>query len=460
MKLRKLIIASTIVLSQLALTAPVKKSILIVPGSLMPAAAYDSLVEKIEDSLGESLIVGKVSFLGNYPTKSTVVKTLKRLNEDIREEGFEPDITVLAHSQGGLASGGLPPSLAARTILLGSYNQDDWFKKATRTLIPTLTIGGMLDPLTSLERVLLDAYDSRLDPLSSFILLPDVNHFQFADGRIDGRDRVSPIETDEAHAKIVKYVTAFIQDRMTVVAAEEESIFSRQLISGYIKARESEENICEQAQFSHLGTQAPVDNLRVKLTTYDNQFRYPQFILDKSKVTTVAEGAIEIEVYQYSEKPASPIDIKYLKNINPRVIACKLRSAAAVARAMNTTYDSVSCLDLNLEILRNVASNIPSREKDRLAGVLDLEFRGDIQTGDDFEISTGLGFSVNDAKKDRGEQWALFSLFKLNNQDSTLDIKTASVITDLGDPDNNFLGAHYCKLIPPSRAYVNIINLK
>ena len=143
MKLRKVVFTSILMASQLALSAPLKKAILVVPGSFIKAEAYDSLVEEIETALGESLLIEKTSFLGDFPTKTGVIESLKNLKAKIENDGFEADITVLAHSQGGLSANGLSKDLAARVVRMASYQRADGFKKQSKELVPTLTIGGI-----------------------------------------------------------------------------------------------------------------------------------------------------------------------------------------------------------------------------------------------------------------------------------------------------------------------------
>ena len=213
-------------------------------------------------------------------------------------------------------------------------------------------------------------------------------------------------------------------------------------------------------QYEHLGEGTDREVLKVNLKSYQSQLNYPQFILDKSKISTEDDTNFEIDVYQYAERPASPIDIKYLKNVNPKVIACKLRSADDVARATNTQSTPVSCLDMNLNLLRKTAAMLPALEKERLAEFLDLSFVSTTVTTDNVTVASGEGFSVSDTIKERGDQWALFSIFKAKNEAKLLKVDTDSVTTPLGNPSNPFYGAHYCKLIPAARAYSMFIDLK
>ena len=208
-----------------------------------------------------------------------------------------------------------------------------------------------------------------------------------------------------------------------------------------------------------LGGAAARENLKVNLRSYKSQLNYPQFILDKSKITAKEDGNFEIDVYQYEE---TGITDRYQvsQNVNPKVIACKLRSADDVARATNTEASPVSCLDMNLDLLRKTSAMLPSSEKERLASFIDLDFVSTKETSDNLTVAKGLGFSVSDAIKERGDQWALLSIFKADIKNRQLKVETDSQTTPLGNPSNPFYGAHYCKLIPASRAYSMLMNLK
>ena len=413
MKLRKVVLASIVAASQLVFAAPKKKAILVVPGSFVKASAYDNLIGKIEDSLGESLLVEKTSFLGDFPTRTGVIDALKKLKNTIEQNGFEADITVLAHSQGGLSANSLETNLANRIVRMASYQRNDWFKRRSAETLPTLTLGGKIDKLTTAERILFEGFKAKSDDNLDVVLLREVNHFQFADGRVDSRDNLSPISTDEAHTRIAKFISAFMRDDLKALKDDSDYVYSKELIEGYIAAKKRDERLCEEAQIQHLGPNAPVDDLLIKLESYNSQLSYPKFIIDKSKLRELESGKFEIEVYQYAEQPTSPVDIKYLNSVDPSVIGCKLRSAADVARATGYELDPVSCLDVNLSQLRATANLLPITEKDRLASLIDLEFSGEIETDEKVASASGKGFLITDTSKERGDQWALLSFSKL-----------------------------------------------
>ena len=73
--------------------------------------------------------------------------------------------------------------------------------------------------------------------------------------------------------------------------------------------------IFAKAQYQHLGGAAR-ENLKVNLKL-QKQLNYLSSTRQKQDHCKEV-GNLEIDVYQYEERPASPIDIKYLKNVNPK----------------------------------------------------------------------------------------------------------------------------------------------
>ena len=114
------------------------------------------------------------------------------------------------------------------------------------------------------------------------------------------------------------------------------------------------------------------DYIGVNLKSYNSQLNYPKFILDKSKIERKSDSKFLIDVYQYAERPASPVDITYLKNVNPTVISCKMRSAEDVARYTGREFEEKSCAEMNLDILKEVAQLLNQTDKDVLSAKLDI----------------------------------------------------------------------------------------
>ena len=456
----RLIILSTAFLAifcQIAQSAPLKKAILLAPGAFVSPDAYTELIIEVQNQLQDDVTVETVDFFGRFPTTSALLSSLEKLHSSIEEQGFQPDITILAHSQGGIAASKLDSNLAARIIFMASYMRSDLLQKTPQLAIPTLTLGGSRDRLTLPTRIALDAYKQQTSSLSKHFLIPGINHFQFADGRARLADGVSNLSLQSAHEKIAKFITAFIKGELGELKADPDMIYSNQLLKAYFKAFAADVKICEKNQFHHLGLDESTNLVKVRVTRYEKQTHYPRFILDKSSIDAEKEVAV-IQAFQYEERPPSPLDLRYLKNLTPEVIACKLRSAAAVNQAIGADLAAQSCLDMNLKVLRDAAQALPDQEKQRLSARIDLDFSGTVLIGEEENQANGFGFQVLERKWDRGDQWALTSFFNLRAQDQRLAIKTDSVTTPLGNQSNPFFGAHYCKVVPPSKALRALLN--
>ena len=458
MKLPNLFLIFLVSLASSAFSLPLQKVIFIVPGTFVSAESYFELAEAIKENIADDVLIERATFRSGFPLRVGVEKQLRELNIAIREQGFEPDITVLAHSQGGIAAGNLPKNLAARSVILASYQRSDWFTKPVPVVIPTLTIGGTRDVLTPPQRIALEAFDKRNESSPhKFLLLDGVNHFQFVDGRKSNRDGVSSLSVKEAHAKIAKFVSAFMNGRWSSLENDDDMIFSAELLNGFFNSFMKDQGLCKEAQFHHLGLIDGTDLLEVEITSYDKQTKYPQFILDKSSINQEDDSYL-VKGYQYTERPPSPIDVKYFKSVTPEVVGCKLRSADDVSRTLGVSLKSGSCLEMNLKVLRETALTLPESEKRRLAQYIDLDFDADIFLSEDKDTVAGFGFDLSNKKLSRGDQWALMSLFDAEIKDEKLAIVSDSVTTPVGDPGNPFYGAHYCKVIPPSKAFSYLLS--
>jgi hypothetical protein len=119
------------------------------------------------------------------------------------------------------------------------------------------------------------------------------------------------------------------------------------------------------------------------------------------------------------------------------------------------SYRGRTCAEENLAILRQSFSLLPEfrQQKLRQKGIdpLDAVTRGEVAGVQ--ETLKGQGVEIVGNFRDRGEQWALGSFLKTTRDSDGIKVETASVTTPVGDVNNLFLGAYYCKLVAPSRAY-------
>ena len=216
----------------------------------------------------------------------------------------------------------------------------------------------------------------------------------------------------------------------------------------YLKAEE-DESLCTEAQSIHLNNETADSRISVEQTSYRSQFILGSFWTKAASETS----RVSMSIFQYEERPASPLDVMYLKNVGPKVIGCKLRSADDVARALQIELQQKSCAAINLEVMKQVASYLPKATILELEDSFDFDFRYYGNKNDDSEILLGEGFRMVDKKKSRGDEWKLFSIFECRVMTVSSPSIQTSVITPLGNPSNPFYGAHYCKVAPAENLY-------
>lgn len=227
----------------------------------------------------------------------------------------------------------------------------------------------------------------------------------------------------------------------------------KKLLDAYLSSFSVDKTLCAEAQLGHLGIQANSD-FDIKLTSYNQKRSYPRFILDKSYITRFNDIS-QIGVYQYTEFGVTPIDVPLLQSVTPELVACKLRSSQAVSDFIGTTYSGRSCAEENLEVLKRAYQKLPDYRMKRLSQKgFDLSKESMRRVvSENEELIEGPGYLIIDTFKSRGDQWALGSYFSARHSESEVNIKTFSVTTASGNPNNKFLGAHYCKILAPSRAF-------
>lgn len=450
-----ILIMSLIALPMLANEKPVKKALFVIPGALVKPARYERLIENIVNRMDADVSIRYAEFFGDFPNLKSSSEQLESFFADIQAKGFKPSITVIGHSLGGLGLSDLPKTYYEKIVLMASYVQADWIKYANlSTNKPVLSIGGSLDTQTTAQRIAFDA--NRFKDRKNFypVLLEGVSHFQFADGHKDNKAYPQGLSDEDARALISDIVSSFIKGDIKELNSEPYMLDSKELIDGYLFSFDADQSICFEAQRGHLGIKDSIDDISIELTSYDKKSEYPRFILDKSYIN-LSDSKPKIGVYQYSEFGVTPIDVPALQSVTPELIACKLRSSQAVSAFMGREYIGRSCAEENLEVLKKAYQILPRYRAERLydKGFSMLDEATNRILSDHKELIEGAGFRITDTFKSRGDQWALGSYFSAKSVDGVLNIETFSVTTPSGNPDNKFLGAHYCKVLAPSRAF-------
>ena len=432
-----------------------KKGIFVVPGAFVAPAAYADLTEKISARLGGEVKIAFAEDFARFPREESTKRQLQDFIDAIEQSGYQPDITVIGHSQGGLAAAALSGVRYSRLVLMGSYLQSDWLQNSSPAKsIPVLSLGGTLDRQSRPGRVAFDAFlYSGLYPFQA-LLLEGVSHFQFADGKSPIFGEESGPETERAHDLMAKFIAAFMEDNLQSLDNDPDYKQAKAQVQGYVQSFAADQLACNRAQLAHLGVEEDT-HLKINATLYKDKKDYGRFILDKSWLRVTAPDA-EIGIYQFAEMRPAPLDIAPLREASPEVIACKLKSSEAVSLRLGKPFKGRSCAEENLQILVDSYKLLPQDRRDLLkeSGLVLDGTRLDRGISSQEETIGGPGFEITNTFKGRGDEWALGSIFSAKLEGSLVRIHSYSVQTPTGNPNNPFLGAYYCKLIAPSRAYL------
>ena len=95
---------------------------------------------------------------------------------------------------------------------------------------------------------------------------------------------------------------------------------------------------------------------------------------------------------------------------------------------------------MNLDLLRKTSAMLPSSEKERLAGFIDLDFVSTKETSDNLTVAKGLGLVSATRSRNEEINGLTFNLQKGHQKQAT---KGGNGLCDhsLGNPSNPFYGA-------------------
>lgn len=230
--------------------------VVVIQGAQITPDKYVPLIEKLQNSSKYSIWVGIPEFPLDTPEPLVISSGVDRILTSMNSSGMprNANIFFVAHSLGGiilqdyLAS---DPSVATGQILMGSYLLS---KHRSKTYpVPTMTLGGEMDGLCRVTRIMEEYYFRTLmaaDPdtaLANFpvLLIRGLSHIQFASGPppflVKNRDLKPEISNDDAHAILAGYISDFITLRMgnkigmmpLVDASHYSGVFFQNLINAY-----------------------------------------------------------------------------------------------------------------------------------------------------------------------------------------------------------------------------------
>jgi hypothetical protein len=438
--------------------------LVIFPGAKIPAEQYTKLAAAVQAAAGGRLWVGIPSFMADMANPLQAGARFDEVVKAAREAGAKDlelgrDVFVAGHSLGGIMAKDVVKGRGlAGLVLLASYLPALPFSPDLAAYpVPVLTLGGEIDgqaritriakELAALEALLAGGGAAAANALADkpVVVLPDVNHRQFAAGVPDPADHDAEIPLDEAHARIATVVGAFLNahrraDAATVTAARttlaSAVTTTRGLLDGYLAlvAREGG-SYCEGMQRRIAGLPAAEESaLAITSQRYGDA---ATFALSKPSLEA-ENGGLQVGVRTMTFHLPNPGDAMTSVPNAAVAIACKTKSPAALAEAqpaLSIPAGTPSCAAENAHALELALAAVRPEARARyLAKGRSLRFLDDQALGTGVQwLAAPLSF---EASKGNGEVFEVRSPRLLTAPDATPP----------------FEGMFYCKLVSPARA--------
>ena len=200
-------------------------ALLYIQGAQITPDQYIPLVSAIQKASQYSVWVGIPDFAFDVPEPIVISGGISRVLKNMTASGMNTSkIFFAAHSLGGIILQNYlhdNPKSAVAQILMGSYLLRSY--RNVTFPVPTLTIGGELDGLCRVTRIMEEYYHRILHAntmpdtaVKNFpvTVVMGMSHFQFASGNPPGavksRDLKPEISFDDAHTSVALLVSIFI----------------------------------------------------------------------------------------------------------------------------------------------------------------------------------------------------------------------------------------------------------
>ncbi|MFZ9520588.1 MAG: alpha/beta hydrolase [Silvanigrellaceae bacterium] len=450
--------AAPIVMRPLKSGAP-ERLLILFPGMNRSPEEYLSLAREIQESSAFSLWIGILAFTGDIVNPVQDDAAIERVFATVRDLGFtsveRKQTTLAGHSVGGIiAQNYIKKKDFAGLVLLSSYLvRNDGRSTLPEMQVPVLTLTGELDGQTRVTRIALDAKSffeiASLNPdvqkplaEKPVVVLPGVNHAQFADGKQLDSDLEPELDLKAAQSRIAEVVSDFIVmnaspdtlsdervkafDRMTLAVQK-----TREIVEPYWEAQEKDELACGEAQAEEAKLLPPGFKLK---TRSERVLGLAPFAASKPKIQLQGSEEMEINISYHLVYPHNFLDISNIPE-SARALSCKTKSREAIhAAAGIANAPLLNCADLNRKIFNWALNEISPTARERFMR------RGRTMVfGDDREFASGI-------------QWLPSKLNIEENPDSReLKVTSTALRSGLNAPAP-LAGMHYCKLLPPTQA--------
>ena len=230
-------------------------ALIVIQGTQIKPDQYAPLVDVLQNISQYSLWVGIPDYHFDVPEPLEIGSGIDRTLKSMKSMGMNESIPLFfaGHSLGGVILQDYlqnNSTIAKGQILMGSYLLEKYRNVAYK--VPTLTIGGELDGLTRVTRIMEAYYHQVLNAtdkttLTNFpvIVINGMTHLQFASGDppplVKLRDLAPEISYEDAHRKVATYITAFISlhtgdssaVKIIASAVQSSKVFLEPIITAY-----------------------------------------------------------------------------------------------------------------------------------------------------------------------------------------------------------------------------------
>lgn len=441
---------------------PPQWGLLLNPGAQRKPEEYKILARRIQEQAPIPLAVGIASFMGNWPEPFQMKSALKSFRESVSLRAANPlpdnRFLVAGHSMAGIVLQELlSHEKVGGVILMGAYPSNDVLRLGDglrKAGIPALVLAGEWDGLTRITRVLdtilecegLKPEDPKFKRCTQqrVVVLPGVNHSDFANGDMQAGDLNGELDLATAHAEIARAVAGYWNDVLLAGMSFDLQSDWRQpqwkdLVSdtrnwalAWSKIDQMDSNACLEAQ-KKLLPEADGVIWEVKVRNVEAA---PAFALAKPTLEKLAEGHFRVTAIQSQDRPINPLDLSLQSRAFTR-LSCKLKSEETLRQfseqPRNPDIAPQSCRSLNEAIYQDVQNLLPKELMTRLARRgLELTFSDDIRVGSGMKWIS----SKPERRIDLQQRRAVVSLPRLETSTS------APLQLD---------GMHYCQFVPPTQ---------
>lgn len=230
--------------------------VVIIQGAQITPDKYLPLINHLQNSSRYSIWAGVPEFPLDVPEPPAMASAVERILNSMADNGMPKNCKLffVAHSLGGVMLQeylNQNPSIATGQILLGSFLLSKY--RNTTYPVPTMTIGGDLDGLSRVTRIMEEYYfriqmakDADL-ALANFpvMVIRGLSHLQFASGAppmlVKMRDLKPELSNDAAHQIVAGFISDFTRVHMgdktglmpLVDALHGTSVFLAPIIAAY-----------------------------------------------------------------------------------------------------------------------------------------------------------------------------------------------------------------------------------